>query len=78
MTTYDSDKAEQVDRRDHKVTDLEFESNRPHGESRLYRYLMDFSLLGWRANSMPEPQQDHQHLRPARRQAKCGLVVPPA
>src|SRR5579859_34834 len=44
MSTYTTDKAEQADYYDHKVGDLEFEINRPHGESRLYRYLMDFKF----------------------------------
>ena len=44
MTTYTTDKAEQADYYDHKVADREFEINRPHGESRLYRYLMDFKF----------------------------------
>jgi ubiquinone/menaquinone biosynthesis C-methylase UbiE len=35
-------KASQADYFDHKVEDPEFEINRPHGESRFYRYLMDF------------------------------------
>jgi len=39
-----TDKAEQADYYDHQVGDLEFEINRPHGESRLYRYLMDFKF----------------------------------
>ena len=45
-------KDSQADYYDHKVEDPEFEINRPHGESRLYRYVMDFkfrrvaSLLG--------------------------------
>ena len=30
----------QADYYDHKVEDPEFEINRPHGESRLYRYVM--------------------------------------
>ena len=37
-------KATQADYYDHKVEDPEFEINRPHGESRLYRYLMDFKF----------------------------------
>jgi len=40
----DSIKASQADYYDHKVEDPEFEINRPHGESRLYRYLMDFKF----------------------------------
>jgi ubiquinone/menaquinone biosynthesis C-methylase UbiE len=44
MTTYTTDKAEQADYYDHNVADREFEINRPHGESRLYRYLMDFKF----------------------------------
>jgi ubiquinone/menaquinone biosynthesis C-methylase UbiE len=48
----DTTKARQADYYDYGVEDPEFEINRPHGESRLYRYLMDFkfhrvvSLLG--------------------------------
>ena len=38
----DSTKASQADYYDHGVEDPEFEINRPHGESRFYRYLMDF------------------------------------
>jgi SAM-dependent methyltransferase len=37
-------KSRQVDYYDHEVEDPEFEINRPHGESRLYRYLMDFKF----------------------------------
>jgi SAM-dependent methyltransferase len=44
MTTHITDKAEQADYYDHNVEDPEFEINRPHGESRLYRYLMDFKF----------------------------------
>lgn len=44
MTTHTTDKAEQADYYDHKVADPEFEINRPHGESRLYQYLMDFKF----------------------------------
>jgi ubiquinone/menaquinone biosynthesis C-methylase UbiE len=44
MTTYTTDKAEQADYYDHKVADREFEINRPHGESRLYQFLMDFKF----------------------------------
>ena len=44
MNTHTTDKAEQADYYDHKVGDREFEINRPHGESRLYRYLMDFKF----------------------------------
>ena len=44
MNTHTTDKAEQADYYDHKVGDHEFEINRPHGESRLYRYLMDFKF----------------------------------
>src|SRR5450759_4119098 len=40
----DTFKASQADYYDHKVEDPEFEINRPHGESRLYRYLMDFKF----------------------------------
>jgi ubiquinone/menaquinone biosynthesis C-methylase UbiE len=40
--TTDSFKATQADYYDNKVEDPEFEINRPHGESRFYRYLMDF------------------------------------
>ena len=45
-------KNSQADYYDHNVDDPEFEINRPHGESRLYSYVMDFkfrrvvSLLG--------------------------------
>jgi ubiquinone/menaquinone biosynthesis C-methylase UbiE len=42
--TADTIKASQADYYDHKVEDPEFEINRPHGESRLYRYLMDFKF----------------------------------
>jgi ubiquinone/menaquinone biosynthesis C-methylase UbiE len=42
--TADAIKASQADYYDHKVEDPEFEINRPHGESRLYRYLMDFKF----------------------------------
>jgi hypothetical protein len=38
-------KARQADYYDHGVADPEFEINRPHGESRLYSYLMDFVSL---------------------------------
>jgi SAM-dependent methyltransferase len=44
MTTDTKAKAEQAEYYDHVVTDLEFEINRPHGESRLYRHLMDFKF----------------------------------
>lgn len=37
-------KAEQAEYYDTNVADPEFEINRPHGESRLYRYLMDFKF----------------------------------
>jgi SAM-dependent methyltransferase len=37
-------KGDQADYYDHHVADPEFEINRPHGESRLYRYLMDFKF----------------------------------
>lgn len=37
-------KAGQAEYYDHNVEDPEFEINRPHGESRLYRYLMDFKF----------------------------------
>jgi ubiquinone/menaquinone biosynthesis C-methylase UbiE len=40
----DTKKAIQADYYDHNVEDPEFEINRPHGESRLYRYLMDFKF----------------------------------
>jgi SAM-dependent methyltransferase len=40
----DSTKASQVDYYDHKIENPEFEINRPHGESRFYRYLMDFKF----------------------------------
>jgi ubiquinone/menaquinone biosynthesis C-methylase UbiE len=39
-----TDKTKQADYYDHDVADPEFEINRPHGESRLYRYLMDFKF----------------------------------
>jgi len=44
MPTHATDKAEQADYYDHRVEDPEFETNRPHGESRFYRYLMDFKF----------------------------------
>jgi ubiquinone/menaquinone biosynthesis C-methylase UbiE len=44
MTTNPTDKTKQADYYDHDVADPEFEINRPHGESRLYRYLMDFKF----------------------------------
>lgn len=44
MTIHTTDKAEQADYYDHNVADLEFEINRPHGQSRLYQYLMDFKF----------------------------------
>ncbi len=44
MTTISAGKAEQADYYDHHVVDSEFEINRPHGESRLYRYFMDFKF----------------------------------
>ena len=44
MTTDTKAKAEQAEYYDHNVTDPEFEINRPHGESRLYRHLMDFKF----------------------------------
>ena len=37
-------KAAQAAYYDHEVENLEFEINRPHGESRLYRYLMGFKF----------------------------------
>lgn len=37
-------KATQVDYYDHQVEDPEFEINRPHGQARLYRMLMDFKF----------------------------------
>jgi ubiquinone/menaquinone biosynthesis C-methylase UbiE len=42
--THTTSKAEQAEYYDHNVADPEFEINRPHGESRLYRYLMDFKF----------------------------------
>jgi ubiquinone/menaquinone biosynthesis C-methylase UbiE len=42
--TVDATKAGQAAYYDHEVEDPEFEINRPHGESRLYRYLMDFKF----------------------------------
>ena len=39
-----TDKTAQAEYYDHAVADPEFEINRPHGESRLYRYLMDFKF----------------------------------
>jgi ubiquinone/menaquinone biosynthesis C-methylase UbiE len=44
MTTHASNGAKQADYYDHGVADFEFETNRPHGESRLYRYLMEFKF----------------------------------
>jgi SAM-dependent methyltransferase len=44
MTITTTDKAEQAAYYDHNVTNSEFEINRPHGESRLYHYLMDFKF----------------------------------
>ncbi len=44
MTALTTDKAGQADYYDHNVADREFEINRPHDESRLYRYLMDFKF----------------------------------
>ena len=40
----DTIKTGQADYYDHQVEDPEFEINRPHGESRLYGYLMDFKF----------------------------------
>jgi ubiquinone/menaquinone biosynthesis C-methylase UbiE len=40
----DTIKASQADYYDHHVENPEFEINRPHGESRLYSYLMDFKF----------------------------------
>ncbi|PYQ65142.1 MAG: hypothetical protein DMF54_11925 [Acidobacteria bacterium] len=37
-------RADQTDYYDNRVEDPEFEINRPHGESRFYRYLMDFKF----------------------------------
>lgn len=37
-------RASQTDYYDRRIKDPEFEINRPHGESRLYRYLMDFKF----------------------------------
>jgi SAM-dependent methyltransferase len=42
--TVDTTKAGQADYYDHNVEDPEFEINRPYGESRVYRYLMDFKF----------------------------------
>lgn len=42
--TADTSKAKQADYYDHGVENAEFEINRPHGESRLYSYLMDFKF----------------------------------
>lgn len=42
--TVEAAKAGQADYYDHNIEDPEFEINRPHGESRLYRYLMDFKF----------------------------------
>jgi len=42
--TADAIKASQAAYYDHQVEDPEFEINRPHGESRLYSYLMDFKF----------------------------------
>jgi SAM-dependent methyltransferase len=42
--TVEAAKAGQADYYDHNVEDPEFEINRPHGESRIYRYLMDFKF----------------------------------
>ena len=42
--TADTIKARQADFYDYKVVDAEFEINRPHGESKLYRHLMDFKF----------------------------------
>ena len=44
MTTHTKAKAEQAEYYDHNVADPEFEINRPHGESRLYRFIMDFKF----------------------------------
>src|SRR6266576_529987 len=44
MSITTTGKAEQIDYYDNQVADPEFEINRPHGESRLYRYLMDFKF----------------------------------
>jgi ubiquinone/menaquinone biosynthesis C-methylase UbiE len=44
IVTIDSFKASQAEYYDHQVEDPEFEINRPHGESRFYRYLMDFKF----------------------------------
>jgi ubiquinone/menaquinone biosynthesis C-methylase UbiE len=44
VTVRTSDATEQADYYDHHVPDPEFEINRPHGESRFYRYLMDFKF----------------------------------
>ena len=43
MTTGISDVSRQSDYYDH-IRDVEFEINRPHGESRLYQFLMDYKL----------------------------------
>lgn len=42
--TINTTKVDQADYYDNHVADPEFEINRPHGESRLYRYLMDFKF----------------------------------
>jgi SAM-dependent methyltransferase len=44
MPSSSTDKAGQADYYDHDIADLEFEINRPHGESRFYQYLMDFKF----------------------------------
>jgi SAM-dependent methyltransferase len=44
MTTPSTEITQQADYYDHHVADPEFEINRPHGESRLYNYLMDFKF----------------------------------
>ena len=42
MSSDTTGKAQQTDYYDHNVVDPEFEINRPHGESQLYKHLMNF------------------------------------
>jgi len=44
VTSFTTDKSQQADYYDHGGLDREFEINRPHGESRIYEYLMDFKF----------------------------------
>lgn len=44
MTTPSTKITQQADYYDHHIADAEFEINRPHGESRFYKYLMDFKF----------------------------------